>query len=72
MFKPGVDNLAFIGFGQAIPTIFPFAEAQAKLAARWLAGDWAPPSPADMEAEIQRRPAPPRRLDGPAPAQDGA
>ncbi len=53
MFKPGVENLAFIGFAQAIPTIFPFAEAQAKLAARWLAGDWAPPSPPEMEAEIR-------------------
>jgi hypothetical protein len=52
MFKPGVEGLAFIGFGQAIPTIFPFAECQSKLAARWLAGDWAPPNPAEMEQEI--------------------
>ncbi|MDQ6834600.1 MAG: NAD(P)-binding domain-containing protein [Actinomycetota bacterium] len=54
MFKPGIDDLAFIGFGQAIPTIFPFAESQAKLAARWLARDWAPPPVAEMEAEIER------------------
>jgi cation diffusion facilitator CzcD-associated flavoprotein CzcO len=54
MFKPGVDDLAFVGLGQAIPTIFPFAECQAKLAARWLAGDWALPSAAEMEAEIRR------------------
>jgi hypothetical protein len=54
MFKPGFDDLAFIGFGQAIPTIFPFAECQAKLAARWLAGDWAPPPRREMEAEIRR------------------
>ena len=54
MFKPGIDDLAFIGLGQAIPTIFPFAECQAKLAARWLAGDWALPSVAEMEAEIKR------------------
>lgn len=54
MFKPGVADLAFIGFGQAVPTIFPFAEAQAKLAARWLAGDWAPPAPPEMDAEISR------------------
>ena len=26
MFKPGLDDLAFVGLGQAIPTIFPFAE----------------------------------------------
>jgi hypothetical protein len=52
MLKPGVDDLAFIGLGQAIPTIFPFAELQSKIAARWLAGDWAPPPRAQMEAEI--------------------
>jgi cation diffusion facilitator CzcD-associated flavoprotein CzcO len=54
MFKPGIDDLAFIGLGQAIPTIFPFAECQAKLAARWLAGDWALPGRGEMEAEIRR------------------
>jgi cation diffusion facilitator CzcD-associated flavoprotein CzcO len=54
MFKPGIDDLALIGFGQAIPTIFPFAELQSKLAARWLSGDWAPPSDADMREEIPR------------------
>lgn len=52
MFKPGVDDLAFIGLAQAVPTIFPFAETQSKLAARWLSGDWALPSPAEMEAAI--------------------
>ena len=45
MFKPGIDDLAFVGFGQAIPTIFPFAECQSKLAGRWLVGDWALPTP---------------------------
>jgi cation diffusion facilitator CzcD-associated flavoprotein CzcO len=54
MFKPGVEDLAFIGLGQAIPTIFPFAECQARLAARWLAEDWALPGRAEMEAEIRR------------------
>jgi hypothetical protein len=54
MFKPDIDDLAFIGLGQAIPTIFPFAELQSKLAARWLAGDWAPPSPTEMLEEIER------------------
>ena len=52
MLKPGLDDVAWIGLGQAIPTIFPFAELQSKLAARWLAGDWAPPSPGEMEREI--------------------
>jgi cation diffusion facilitator CzcD-associated flavoprotein CzcO len=54
MFKPGLDDLAFIGLGQAIPTIFPFAECQSKLAGRWLGGDWALPSFAEMTAEIRR------------------
>jgi cation diffusion facilitator CzcD-associated flavoprotein CzcO len=54
MLKPGIDDLAFIGLGQPIPTIFPFSELQAKLAARWLSGDWAPPPEAEMQAEIRR------------------
>jgi hypothetical protein len=54
MLKPGIDDLAFIGLGQPIPTIFPFAELQSKLAARWLSGDWAPPPQAQMEDEIRR------------------
>jgi len=54
MLKPGFDDLAFIGLGQPIPTIFPFSELQSKLAARWLSGDWAPPAQSEMEAEIHR------------------
>ncbi len=52
MFRPGIDDLAFIGFAQAIPTIFPFSECQSKLAARWLRGEWALPDAAEMEREI--------------------
>lgn len=52
MLKPGFDDLAFIGLGQPIPTIFPFSELQSKLAARWLSGDWAPPPREQMEREI--------------------
>ncbi len=54
MLKPGLDDLAFIGLGQPIPTIFPFSELQSKLAARWLGGNWAPPAESEMEAEIRR------------------
>ena len=54
MLKPGIDDLAFIGLGQPIPTIFPFSELQSKIAARWLSGTWAPPPPEAMEAEIKR------------------
>jgi len=53
MLKPGLDDLAFIGLAQPIPTLFPFAELQSKLAARWLSGDWAPPPRPEMEAEIR-------------------
>ncbi len=55
MLKPGIDDLAFIGLGQPIPTIFPFAELQSKLAARWLSGDWAPPADAEMDARDRGR-----------------
>ena len=58
MLKPGVDDLAFIGLGQPIPTIFPFAELQSKLAARWLSGDWAPPDRADGAEIVARRGVP--------------
>jgi len=54
MLKPGIDDLAFIGLGQPIPTIFPFSELQSKLAARWLSGDWAAPPIDEMEQEIRR------------------
>jgi cation diffusion facilitator CzcD-associated flavoprotein CzcO len=52
MFKPGIDDLAFIGLAQAIPTLFPFAETQSKFLVRWLAGEWALPDPELMEREI--------------------
>jgi len=52
MFKPGIDDLAFIGLAQSIPTIFPFAECQSKFAAMWLAGEWALPSEGAMWREI--------------------
>jgi len=52
MFKPGMPDLVFVGLGQAIPTIFPFAELQAKLMARYLAGVWALPGEAEMRRTI--------------------
>jgi cation diffusion facilitator CzcD-associated flavoprotein CzcO len=52
MFKPGIDDLAFIGLAQPIPTIFPFAECQSGLLGAWLAGEWALPAVPDMEREI--------------------
>jgi hypothetical protein len=52
MFKPGFDNLAFIGFAQAIPTLFPFVECQSRLLAAYAAGRYALPEVADMERVI--------------------
>lgn len=52
IFKPGVDDLAFVGFAQATPTLFPFVECQARLVAAWLVGRWAPPPVAEMERVI--------------------
>jgi cation diffusion facilitator CzcD-associated flavoprotein CzcO len=53
IFKPGIDDLAFVGLAQAIPTLFPFVELQSRLVARWLAGDWALPAPDEMERAIE-------------------
>lgn len=50
MFYPGIDNLVFIGFAQAIPTLFPFVECQTRVLAAYAAGRYALP-PAD---EMQR------------------
>ena len=52
MFKPGVDDLVFIGFAQATPTLFPFVEAQARLLGAYAAGHYRLPSVAEMERVI--------------------
>jgi cation diffusion facilitator CzcD-associated flavoprotein CzcO len=54
IFKPGIDDLAFVGFAQTVPTLFPFVELQSKLVARYLTGDYALPSVAEMEEAIRR------------------
>ncbi len=38
MFKPGIDDLVFMGFAQATPTLFPFVEAQARLLGAFAVG----------------------------------
>ncbi|HEY1602731.1 MAG TPA: NAD(P)-binding domain-containing protein [Pirellulales bacterium] len=50
MFKPGIDNLFFIGLLQPLGAIFPAAERQACLAAEYLCGRYALPSEAKMRA----------------------
>jgi len=52
IFKPGMDDVAFIGFAQATPTLFPFVECQTRLVAAWLVGRYAPPPVAEMERVI--------------------
>lgn len=54
VFVPGIDNLMFIGFAQAIPSIIGFVQDQAKWVASYLAGEYALPSVPEMEAAIQR------------------
>ena len=49
---PGMDNLVFIGFAQAVPTLFPFIECQAKLMAAYAVGRYALPPVAEMERVI--------------------
>ncbi len=53
MFKPGVDDLTFVGFAQATPTLFPFVESQARLVAAHLVGEYALPDAAEMERVIK-------------------
>lgn len=54
-FLPGYPTLCFVGAFQAIgPSFVPVYEAQARLVAAYLAGDYALPSPAEMERDIER------------------
>jgi len=53
VFKPGIDDLVFVGFAQALPTLFPFVECQARLVAAYLAGTYRPPAPAEMQRVIE-------------------
>jgi len=50
--KPGMDDIAFAGFAQATPTLFPFVECQARMIAAYAAGHYRPPSVDEMERVI--------------------
>lgn len=52
MFVPGIDDLVFIGFAQAVPTLFPFVECQSRLLAVYAVGRYALPSVDEMERTI--------------------
>jgi cation diffusion facilitator CzcD-associated flavoprotein CzcO len=46
--RPGIDDLLFAGFAQALPTLFPFVESQARLIARYAVGTYRPPGDDEM------------------------
>jgi len=52
MYKPGLEDLSFVGFAQSTPTLFPFVECQARLVAAHLVGEYALPSIPEMEQTI--------------------
>lgn len=52
MFSPGIDDLVFIGFAQAVPTLFPFVECQSRLLAAYVVGRYALPPVSVMEQVI--------------------
>ena len=54
VFRPGIDNLAFIGLLQPLGAIMPLAEAQGRWVASYLRGEYHLPSLRDMEADIRR------------------
>jgi hypothetical protein len=58
LFKPGHSDIAFIGFAQSVPTLFPFVECQSRLLAAYAIGRYAVPATEQMERVIdadQRR-----------------
>lgn len=52
MLDPRFDDLIFMGFAQALPTLFPFVECQARMAAAYLAGTYRPPGESEMRRVI--------------------
>ena len=53
VFKPGVDNLAFIGLLQPLGAIMPLAEAQGRWLASYLRGEYRLPPLPEMEADVR-------------------
>jgi hypothetical protein len=54
VFKPGIDNLAFIGLLQPLGAIMPLAEAQGRWLAAYLRGEYRLPAGREMEADMRR------------------
>jgi dimethylaniline monooxygenase (N-oxide forming) len=53
VFKPGIDNLAFIGLLQPLGAIMPLAEAQGRWLAAYLRGEYRLPPLPEMEADVK-------------------
>ena len=53
VFKPDVDNVAFIGLLQPLGAIMPLAEAQGRWIAAYLRGEYRLPPRADVEAAMK-------------------
>ncbi len=51
--KPGVPDLFYMGLAQPLPTLVNFAEQQSKLVGAYIAGQYLPPDPAEMERIIK-------------------
>jgi hypothetical protein len=54
VFKPGIDNLSFVGLLQPLGAIMPLAEAQGQWIAAYLRGEYHLPPRAQMEADMRR------------------
>ena len=53
VFKPGIDNLAFIGLLQPLGAIMPLAEAQGRWLASYLRGEYRLPPLPEMKADVR-------------------
>ena len=51
---PGVPNLIFAGFAQAVPSIIKFVEIQSRWLAAYVAGEYALPPLEDMQRIVER------------------
>ena len=54
VFKPGFDNLFFVGLLQPLGAVMPLAEAQGRWVASYLRGEYALPSQGELESDINR------------------
>jgi dimethylaniline monooxygenase (N-oxide forming) len=54
VFKPGIDNLAFLALLQPLGATMPLAEAQGRWIAAYLRGEYHLPARHEMEADIER------------------